>query len=610
MIENAIREIAAAVQRGTPDEGERLSRLWLARAPDDENLVFLLALCLQQQGQHEQALDCYERLTTRFPESPLHRGNYATALRLAGRLDDAAEAARAAIALDPNDPSNYINLGLTQVKQDRYEEAQETLLKAYSLDPDSPLTRIHAAGVLAAVRDAQTYTLLRPWRSWLPLDDTDLQLQLAHLLTLIGEANAAHAVLVDLVERLPTHLQARLRLASIEERRNELDIAEAMLADIAVRHPEMDEGSRQEMLHQHAMLAMRRGRLAESLKMLEEARPRGEFDPTHFFTLAEVYNKQGDKDNAMRVLAIAHERQIAELRPMTPGRFADDAAILPNTRYRLSAEEFAAWPKLVSPQTKDSPVFIVGFPRSGTTLLEQMLDAHPALQSMDERPFMSILGGELNDHDLQLPQDLYRLGQRDCDELRKRYLGLVCEKIQRKWDARLVDKLPLNMLWLPLINRLFPHAKIILCLRHPCDVVLSNYMQNYRSSVLASACSTLERTAQAYVAAFESWVHHIAVIKPDVMVSRYEDLVSDLPRQTEHIAAFLELDDATPMQRFDRHARDKGFIATPSYTEVIKPVNRKAVNRWLQYREYFEPVLPILQPMLDHWGYEIDAARD
>jgi tetratricopeptide (TPR) repeat protein len=607
MNENVIREIAAAVQRGTPDEGERLSRLWLERTPDDENLSFLLALCLQYQARHAEALVHYEKLARRFPESALHLGNYATALRQVGRIDEAAQAARAAIELVPDDASNYINLGLTQIKQDRYDEAQETLLKAYSLDPDSPLTRIHAAGVLAAVRDAQTYTLLRPWRSWLPLDDTELQLQLAHLLTLIGEANAAHEVLVDLLKRLPGHLQARLRLASIEERRNELDIAEAMLTDIAARHPGMDEGSRQEILHQRAMLAMRRGKLDEARAMLEQAGPRGEFDPTHFFTLAEVLNKLGDKKNAMRVLATAHERQIAELRPMTPGRFAEEAAILPNTRYRLSAGEFAAWPKLVSPPMKDSPVFIVGFPRSGTTLLEQMLDAHPALQSMDERPFMSILGGELNDHGLQLPQDLNRLGQRDCDELRKRYLGLVCEKIQRKWDARLVDKLPLNMLWLPLINRLFPHAKIILCLRHPCDVVLSNYMQNYRSSVLASACSTLERTAHAYVAAFEAWLHHVEVIKPDAMVSRYEDLVGDLPRQTERIAAFLELDDATPMQRFDRHARDKGFIATPSYTEVIKPVSRKAVNRWLQYREYFEPILPILKPMLDHWGYDTDG---
>ncbi|WP_449425902.1 hypothetical protein [Rhodanobacter lindaniclasticus] len=87
------------------------------------------------------------------------------------------------------------------------------------------------------------------------------------------------------------------------------------------------------------------------------------------------------------------------------------------------------------------------------------------------------------------------------------------------------------------------------------------------------------------------------------MVSRYEDLVEDFPRQCDAIAGFLELDDAAPLQAFDRHARGKAYIATPSYAQVIEPVNRKGIGRWHAYREYFEPVLPILEPMLHHWGY-------
>jgi hypothetical protein len=232
-----------------------------------------------------------------------------------------------------------------------------------------------------------------------------------------------------------------------------------------------------------------------------------------------------------------------------------------------------------------------------------MLDAHPGLQSMDEQPFFSILGHEITRLGVRLPDEIYRLNQHDCDELRSRYLGLVCEKIPRKWDTQLVDKNPLNMLWMPLILRLFPEAKFILALRHPCDVVLSNYMQNYRASVLASACSTLERTARAYVAAMESWLYHVDVLKPRLLISRYEELVNDPARQAARIAAFLEVDDPEPMLRFDQHARDKGFIATPSYTQVVQPVNRKGLNRWQRYQREFEPVLPILEPMLRHWEY-------
>jgi hypothetical protein len=88
-----------------------------------------------------------------------------------------------------------------------------------------------------------------------------------------------------------------------------------------------------------------------------------------------------------------------------------------------------------------------------------------------------------------------------------------------------------------------------------------------------------------------------------VLESKYEDLVADTPGQTRRIADFLELEDAAPMLNFQQHARDKGYIGTPSYSQVIEPVNTKGLNRWLRYREYFEPVLPILDPILRRWGY-------
>jgi hypothetical protein len=227
---------------------------------------------------------------------------------------------------------------------------------------------------------------------------------------------------------------------------------------------------------------------------------------------------------------------------------------------------------------------------------------------MDETPFFERLAGKLRSHDPRILDDLSVLRQYDCDELRKKYFLLTAERIQRRADVRLVDKNPLNMLWLPMIHRLFPAAKIILCVRHPCDVVLSCYMQNFRSSVLGAACENLERLAAAYVQAMQTWLQHAAVIKPDALVSRYEDLVADTTTQTRRVADFLDLADAAPMLRFDQRAREKGYIATPSYSQVIEPVNTKGLGRWQAYRKYFEPALPILQPMLDHWGYSSHPA--
>jgi hypothetical protein len=223
---------------------------------------------------------------------------------------------------------------------------------------------------------------------------------------------------------------------------------------------------------------------------------------------------------------------------------------------------------------------------------------------MDERPFLNILAGQLHQFGVEVPHDLEKLSQRDCDELRKGYVLMGCSRITRRWDARLVDKNPLNMLWLPLLHRLFPHAKIILAIRHPCDVLWSCYLQNFRAAALQAACRSLEHLAHAYVAAMASWLHHAQVFGADVLVSRYEDLVADPHRQVQRIGAFLGLEHADAMLDYAARAREKEFIKTPSYTQVIEPINARGIGRWLRYRAYFGEVLPVVRPMLEHWGYD------
>ena len=600
-----IQQIVAALQTGHPVEAERLARFYLQPRPQDEDLLLLLGLSLQQQQKFKDALPVYAELAHRFPESSLHVGNHATALRDVGALAEAEEIYRVSVRLDPGNAEQMLNLGMLQLQQRNFSAARETLLDTHAINPQSPAIRIRAARACAACRDDQRVDeLLKPWREWLPLEP-ELQFELASLQLTLGDANTVQLLLEDMLMRMPSHLQARLLLASVYERVNRLDLAEAKLQEIEAEHHQADDMVRLELAHQRATLAVRKGDLAGGRSLLELAGQRSPGDYTHYFALAGVCDKLGDLSAAQRALESAHALQIDEMRNLVPDRFTLDASVIPTAAGRVTEADYRAWPRLSAPDALQSPVFIVGFPRSGTTLLEQMLDAHPRLQSMDERPFFNLLVDRLDDHDFQFPRDMHKLDQRDCDELRKAYVSMVCTKVPRRWDTRLVDKNPLNMLWLPMIHRLFPEAKIILALRHPCDVLLSNYMQNFRSTVLAMACASVEQLARAYVAAMECWLEHVEVFKPSVFISRYENLVADTTAQTRAIAQFIGVDDPTPMLNFDQHARDKGYIATPSYTQVIVPVNRKGVNRWVRYRELLEPALPILQPMLDYWDYSV-----
>jgi Flp pilus assembly protein TadD len=599
-----LEAISKATQGGNYPLAERMCRSALLDEPLREELLFFLAVSLQYQNRIAEAIDTYARLTEAFPSSAVHWGNYGTALREVGRLDEAEKAYAEAIRLDGAKANPHINAGLLLIQKRDFLAAREKMLDAIEKEPELPMARVHAAIACSLCQDFdRAERLLKPWRQWLPLNDDSLQIELSNQLLLLGNGEAAQVVIEELLRRAPYNAAARLRLATLYERMNRVPEAEAIIRSIAADRLPTDEPMRRAIDQALASVAVRNRDLASAKQILQYAGPRGAADVPYYFNLAEVHDKLGEYDAAMDALRTAHALKVEEMMCIAPEQFEPGAPALPTAVPDVSADDYQNWPVFQAPDARNSPIFIVGFPRSGTTLLEQMLDAHPGLQSMDENPFFNRLADTLRRHDSRILGSLDVLRQYDCDELRKQYLLMVSERIKRRWDARLVDKNPLNMLWLPFIHRLFPNAKYILALRHPCDVILSCYMQNFRSSILVTASASIERLASAYVAAMQCWLHHADVLKPDVLISRYEDIVADPATQTRRLAGFLGLEDPAPMLRFDEHARDKGFIGTPSYSQVIEPVNTKGLNRWLKYRKSFEKALPILEPMLQRWGY-------
>jgi tetratricopeptide (TPR) repeat protein len=608
MTKNSYDSIAAVMSTGQYRQAEQMSRVALLDAPKDDNLQQLLAFCLQYQGRHAEAVPLYEQMLRAHPANGVYWSNYAGALDATGQLLKARDAFARAIELNPGVRTLLQQYGLVLIRLGDYPLARMVLLDAYDLARDLPEARIHAARACALSTDMNgAWNLLRPWRSWVPMADAELQLELCKVLSMSADVTGSAEVLDDLVLRGFDSVDIRLLRAGFCERFNRLDEAEALLL------PLLDDGfpsspeERVTAMNMLATVAMRRNQPAVARQWLERGGPDGADDHAHFFELAAAADKLGDTQAAMRALGEAHQRKLAQLSAVMPESVMPGAPAVRFDMPQLTAESFGRWPELIAPEAQDSPVFVVGFPRSGTTLLEQMLDAHPQLQSMDENPFFNRLADLLNSHDTRILGDLSVLRQYDVDELRRTYYAMVDERVQRRPGVRIVDKNPLNTMWLPLINRLFPRARFILALRHPCDVILSCHMQDFRAPTLALACTSLDRLGRAYVQVMQRWVDESAVLQPAAMTLRYEDVVDDLPGQAERIAQFLGLDDASPMLGFHEHARGKTYIGTPSYSQVIEPVNRRALGRWHKYREWIDPVLPTLDPMLKHWGYDAEA---
>lgn len=602
MIEPSIASIVDALQTGQAVIAEQSARRRLGADHDDTEALLLLAIALSMQERGDEARDLYRRLAELEPVEPAHWNNLGTALRDAGDLEGAEQAYRRALVLKPDDAMVLANLGLLRWQLGDAVETRNLMTAANRLDPGLPEARIY--GALACYECAETDVsekLIGDHASW-PYLGPVLEPDLATALMQLGHAEQAEQRLRGLLTYPEAAPAARLRLAALLERVNRLEEAEGLLQQTTA----VTAADGTEHMALRAALAMRQGRAAEAVVLYrgELANDGRASRATHWFALAKACDVIGDVVGTMQALGRAHELQLGHARRLVPELLMPETEPLDIVRYKVDVAGHAQRTHDPNaPACGQSPIFVVGFPRSGTTLLEQMLDAHPGLQAMDERAFLQDVIAAMQSRGLQYPEDLDRLTAADLERLRAVYWQRVSSVLKLAPGERLIDKNPLNLLRLPMIHRLFPHARIVLALRHPCDVILSNFMQSYRAPAFQVLCSSLDRLARGYVNAMQFWLHHAELFRPAVLELRYEDLLDDFATQSRRVATHLDLSDADALAKFQEHARAKGFISTPSYAQVVEPLNKKAVGRWQRYREYLEPVLPVLRPMIERWGY-------
>ncbi|MFC5438205.1 sulfotransferase [Rhodanobacter umsongensis] len=582
---------------------------------DDEGVQVLLGLAQQATGRHRQAAATFRRLAQMRPDVSAYWNNLAVACRQAGDLPASEQALLTALSLAPDDAELHYNLGLLYTQQRRWLLARQSLLDAAHLAPHFIEARLQAAYACYVCGDnTHQETMLNGAVDW-PAQPAEQALVLSAMLSVQGDLDAALRTLAR--AQLPDGPAAgvmRLRIAAqrvlLYERNNQIDAAQNELRQLPSEAldalPADAEQARADGWRAHAVMAMRRGAHADAEALYQRVLActiDDESRASAAFGLAAARDRQGRYPEAWQARCTAHATQLDIARNVVPELLAADSQPLQVAGGDLGHATRADWKPLSSPDSRHSPVFVVGFPRSGTTLLEQMLDAHPDFRSMDERAYIHDLIEGMALVGQHYPADLASLTQQDADQLRSVYRRLVGKVLPDLGERRLVDKNPLNMLCLPMIMRLFPHARIILCLRHPCDVLLSCSMQPFRSPAFMVLCSSLPRLARGYARAFEQWYRDVDAFAPRVLEWRYESVVSQFDDQVDRLGQFLETSDASPMARFAEHARDKRFISTPSYAQVTEGVHRKAVGRWQNYREQFEPVLPLLQPWIDRLGY-------
>lgn len=601
-----LQDIFQVLQSGDAPRAEAMTRSLLASNPHAEEPLLLLAFCLDAQSRSAETLAVFERLTELYPNTSTHWSNLGSAQRDLGQKDGARKAFERAYALDASDANALLNLGHLALDEGAFFDARDKLLRSLQAEPTDATIRVQAATASYECGEfEEAEQLIAGPNQWAAQDPMNL-CEAGWLLTRLGRSELASETLHNAAALDPNHPRIQMRLAAFNERTNRVDEASTILAgmsDAAIRR----EGLVTDMAIIRASIAARGDDLQQAIDLHEPllADPAViRRDPQLLSQMAKLHDRNGDPAAAIRSITEGRKVQIEQLRDRVPSLFEADADPISIVTRLVTPDQRLHWQTVDAPSAADSPVFVVGFPRSGTTMLETMLDAHPGLAGMDERAFIDGAINDIKQRNLDYPEQLASIDSELATTLRDNYWRRAADRVERGPDVRLVDKNPLNIMRLPMIARLFPNAKIILALRHPCDVLLSNYMQTFRSPAYIKLCETIESTAIAYARTFAFWIDQAGVLKPDVLELRHEDTVDDIDAQSRRIADFLEIDWDQRMVDFHDRARERGFIATPSYHQVVEPVNRKGVGRWERYREYLEPAIPHLQPYLERWNYE------
>ncbi|CAM8663074.1 tetratricopeptide repeat-containing sulfotransferase family protein [Sphingobium cupriresistens] len=426
----------------------------------------------------------------------------------------------------------------------------------------------------------------------------DIEMHLAVALRDQGRFVEAR-ILFEALSRQAADADLLLAWAKLEESDRRFDAADALLGRVqaaAPKHPQIPIARatllRRVCEHDSALALLDMNKSTASGALLEKGRildDMGRYDEA--FDAFAMFKAQLRETSGKSYEAERSARLVAELRDFfTEGR----SRLLPRAGVR---------------EGHPQPIFIVGFPRSGTTLVEQTLSAHPGIAAGDELPIVNQLAdraqgllGSLLTYPRALSEMWLGDRVRHVDSLRDLYLN---EAVQfgavdpaRGWFT---DKMPLNETHLGLIHILFPKSPIVHLVRHPLDVVLSVFSNGLTHGYRCAYA--LESAATHYALIAELIADYRAALPLNYYALRYEDLVDDQERQVRGVLDFIGVpfDPATlAFHENARHAR------TASYAQVTEPLYRRSVHRYRNYLRHLEPVIPILMPAIERLGYKIE----
>lgn len=534
-----------------------------------------------REGRTQDAMRMLQAAVARDPHNAVFQVQLGRLLAHAGKLDAAASAFRTAAGLKPEDPEAPVLLGQALARAGRLLEARDALRLALSLVP-------RHAGVRDALADLEFRVgfpedALPLWLERLQAspDDVDVRLKAGETLSRLGHHARAAALYRAGLALAPGSAELWLALGQAVEDDGDREAASDAYARALALRPGWPFALA-------CQLALARGDATDAL--LDEAgagmRAPGARDADRAmlgYAIGKARDARGDHAGAMSAWRIANAARQREIGPPDPGAMR---ARIERTiaHWPAGALDGGSPPGAAVAGSEDArPVFVVGMPRSGTTLTEQILAGHPAVHGCGELPDLAMVAR-------RLPADPRDIDQGMADEAIARYLAAATRHAPAG-ASRLVDKEPLNYFHLGLVALLFPRARVVWCRRDPRDVAVSIHAENFAlDEVLATDFGGIAHYINGQQRLMRHWQ---SVLPLPIHVSRYEDLVSDPEGRARALVDFLGLPWDPACLDFHRGPQN---VQSPSRWQVREPVHGRSIGRWRHYEDALTPLVAALEP--------------
>ncbi len=579
-----LRDVVALLQRGDlAASGRRLDRL-LAEAHAAPAVHQLAAQWASRNGLHDRALRHMEEACRLAPERPDIHFQLACLQAHHGHLEPALDHFRIATARRPGFADAWRHFGATLLRARRDEEARAALRRAHALAPGD-----NAA--LRALADVEFRTgwpadALPLWQGLLERrpDDIQARLRVGESFSRLGFQDRAVACFREGTALLPQSDAMWLALAQAEEDAGDRDAAREAYERALALHPDWP-------FAMACLLGVLRGDAPDALVdrasvLLGDEGLADDDRALLGYALGKVHDARAAYPQAMRHWhdANAARRRVAgEPEPAALGQRVDDIiAAFPRALFASGA---------ASALHDDRFVFIVGMPRSGTTLTEQILASHPAIHGCGELPDLAMVARRLGTDfpaAMAWPRSATLLAPGALDEAIGRYVSAATRHAPGT-ASRLVDKEPLDFLHLGLVALMFPRARVIWCRRDPRDIAVSIYGENFAlDEPLATDLAAIGHYIDQQVRLMRHWQ---ATLPLPILECAYEDLVDAPEAQARRLVAFVGLPwDPACM---DFHASTRA-IQSPSRWQVRQPVHARSVGRWRRYAGALGPLFEVL----------------